>query len=556
MANLINVIKENCTGCNACIRTCPVIEANVCKMDEDGRAYIDVDHDKCIGCGECTRTCTHNARTYNDDTEEFMEMVGKKEMALLVAPAFKAAYPNQWQSVLNWFKKNKVRVYDISYGADICSWAHLRAIDNHMVGNIISQPCAAIVNYITMYHPELLPNLSPVHSPVACEAIYLRKVVGLTMPLVMLSPCIAKKAECEATGLFQYSVTFKHLMEYFEKANIYFNTTDESFEYDFQDTQGLVGSVFSRPGGLRDNLWLENPDLNITTSEGVNKVYKEIDEYSLMPDFKHPEVFDVLSCEFGCNIGPGSGGTRSLFDVMSSMKMVEKSARKHRKTKGLFKEGADKRYQAFDAQLNLSDYLRKYEKAPSRAGKVSEKQMEEAFKKLEKTTEDEKNFDCHACGYAGCHDMARAIALGCNNADNCIVYAKKNIDRKHERMEVHQTDISTQVAKIGEFSGALIDEIDNIKSIVSQSDTLNASLQSQGDNISMMIRTLISFCGSVDTLDKQAIEKLIVMMNRVVDPLDKLLEQIGESTEQGKKVKEDFQKVYDLTNSLNEILFE
>ena len=74
-----------------------------------------------------------------------------------------------------------------------------------------------------------------------------------------------------------------------------------------------------------------------------------------MPEHKHPEVFDVLSCEFGCNVGPASGTNQTVFDVMATMREVEKEAKKKRKT-GLFRSGDDKLFKKFDEKLNISDY--------------------------------------------------------------------------------------------------------------------------------------------------------------------------------------------------------
>lgn len=69
--NIINVEKEKCVGCNACVRACPVEDANIAKMDEDGTVRILIDDDKCIRCGECIRVCSHKARTFEDDLENF-----------------------------------------------------------------------------------------------------------------------------------------------------------------------------------------------------------------------------------------------------------------------------------------------------------------------------------------------------------------------------------------------------------------------------------------------------------------------------------------------------
>ncbi|MDE5862524.1 MAG: 4Fe-4S dicluster domain-containing protein, partial [Ruminococcus sp.] len=343
MNEIIIVKPEKCVGCNACVRNCPAPEANITKMLEEGRFVTTVNPERCITCGECVRTCNHGARDYIDDTETCISRLGKEEVIILVAPAIKSVLPDKWKGILDWFRKNGCKIYDVSLGADICTWAHLRAIEERSVGNVITQPCAAIVKYIEIYQPRLLRNLSPIHSPIACAATYIRKYMRQDNPIAVLSPCIAKKTEFMETGLVNYSITFRKLMEYFEKNDIKIPTdSSHDFSYPFENQQGQVGAVYPRPGGLRDNLWLHNPDINITTSEGVHKVYPELDMYANMPEYKHPEVFDVLSCEFGCNVGPASGTTQTVFDVMATMREVEKEAKKRRKTTGPFRFGEDK----------------------------------------------------------------------------------------------------------------------------------------------------------------------------------------------------------------------
>lgn len=59
--------NDKCTGCNKCIRTCPVLLAN----DASVRGFVSVDPDKCIACGACFDACTHDARDYADDTDRF-----------------------------------------------------------------------------------------------------------------------------------------------------------------------------------------------------------------------------------------------------------------------------------------------------------------------------------------------------------------------------------------------------------------------------------------------------------------------------------------------------
>ena len=137
------------------------------------------------------------ARDYIDDTEEAMAAIGKEKMIILATPAIKATFPDKWKGILNWFRKKGQLIYDVSFGADICTWAHLRAIQRKTAGNVVTQPCAAIVKYIETYQPKLLKNLSPIHSPIMCAVVYIKKYLQRMNKIVVLSPCIAKKNEID-----------------------------------------------------------------------------------------------------------------------------------------------------------------------------------------------------------------------------------------------------------------------------------------------------------------------------------------------------------------------
>ena len=211
--------NDKCVGCNKCISVCSCIGATIADYTEDGRNIIHVDGDKCIACGACFDACTHGAREYLDDTQSFFDALAKGEkISILLAPAFLANYPNEYESILGGLKQLGVnRIISVSFGADITTWAYLNYVQqNNFVGGI-SQPCPAVVAYIEHYLPELLPKLFPVQSPMMCSAIYAKKVMGITDKLAFISPCIANKLEITSErgkNLISYNVTFDHLMKY------------------------------------------------------------------------------------------------------------------------------------------------------------------------------------------------------------------------------------------------------------------------------------------------------------------------------------------------------
>ena len=66
---------------------------------------------------------------------------------VLAAPAFRTNFPG-WERVLGMLRKMGVKAcYDVSFGADICTWGHLKYYEKEKVNGLISQPCPVMVNY-------------------------------------------------------------------------------------------------------------------------------------------------------------------------------------------------------------------------------------------------------------------------------------------------------------------------------------------------------------------------------------------------------------------------
>ena len=551
-SELIIVKPDKCVGCNACVRACPAPEANITKMLDDGRFVTTVNSDKCIACGECVKVCAHGARDYIDDTEAAMSRLRNDKLIILATPAIKTVFPTKWKGILDWFRSKGCIIFDVSLGADICTWAHIRAIEQKKVGNVITQPCAAIVKYVEIYQPKLLSNLSPIHSPISCAVTYIKKYLRRDNPIAVLTPCIAKKAEFEETGIVEYNITFEKLEEYFDKNGIKVATNSANdFDYKFEEMQGQLGAVYPRPGGLRDNLWVHDPEINVTTSEGVYKVYRELDMYAQMPDFKHPEVFDVLSCEFGCNVGPASGTKQTVFDVMSTMREIEKDAKKKRKT-GAF-GGADKLFEKFDKELKVSDFMRTY-KAVTPTPAPTDRQLDAVFEMMGKHTEEERNYNCHACGYPSCKDMATAICRGLNTADNCIVHAKSVLTARHSNLQKQHELLSEITSECLALSDKLKESLVNINTNM---DTIGDSTHKTSERANVvndLLTSVITFCKGNTTMDAGSVGQLVEILETTLDAFKDLDNNVNVTNESSDIIRGSIKEISGLVDSINENL--
>lgn len=446
---LIHTIEEKCEGCNKCIHTCPVPTANYA-YQKDGKNKVKVDEKKCITCGKCLRECDHIARDYEDDTDIFFrDLEAGRQISIIAAPAIKTNYAN-YKKILGFLVSKGVKVcYDVSLGADITTWAYLRAMEKESIKSIIAQPCPSIVNYIKKYKHDLLPALSPIHSPMLCTAVYVKKYLNNDDSLAFLSPCIAKKTEIDdatTNGYVKYNVTFKKLFQYIEKSNINLNNYKD---VGFAEAPFTLGEIYCFPGGLKENVLHYRPEVYVKQIEGTELAYHYLDEYSerLKANKPLPAIVDVLNCAHGCNVGSAACQGLQQTDAELETNRIRNTKR------GKMHKNPNKLLKYFDRKLNLNDFKREYIPEEGKQLKIpNNKELDEVYSRLLKSNEASRKRNCKACGYNSCNDMVLAIFNGFNYPGNCMEY--NNITVSLERKELEEkneqiTQILDQVNALG-----------------------------------------------------------------------------------------------------------
>ena len=519
--------NDKCIGCNKCIRAC-YCEGACIAVEQDGIQSIHVDPAKCIGCGACIDACEHNARAFYDDTERFFADLQRGEsISLLVAPAFRANYMDEYEKVLGGLKRLGVnRIINVSFGADITTWGYLNYIHKHNFQGGISQPCPAIVGYIERYAPELLPKLFPVHSPAMCAAIYARKELGIKDKLAFISPCIAKKAEIDdpnTHGYIHYNVAFEHLMDYVRKNHISGSLEKDEIEY------GL-GSIYPMPGGLKENVyWFLGKDVYIRQLEGEKHVYRYLDQHKEeIARGSNKELFiDALNCGMGCLYGTAVEKSKAktdeaLYNVHKIQEECKRSNKKGPWSRPLSPADRLKKLNAQFSHLHLEDYLRKYtdRSASCVVRKPSATEIEKIYEDMLKHTAVSRKIDCECCGYETCEKMAIAIYNGFNKKENCIHFVKDMAEQQKQKamelaeevrgekdtIEATQRLIVETVRKVDEQVNQLYSSVDEMV----KGNDVNAE---ESSNISSEIGEVDSFCEEVQVaLDE--IEKLVQALDK------------------------------------------
>lgn len=504
--------NDNCTGCNKCVRDCPVLIANV--ATDAGKVIVD--SEKCIACGACFDACEHNAREYQDDTKSFFTALeAGKKISVILAPAFLANYPHEYKKVLGYLKEKGVNhIYSVSFGADITTWGYLKYITEHQFLGGISQPCPAVVNYVEKYIPELLPKMMPIHSPMMCMAIYIKKYLKCDDELAFISPCIAKKTEItdpNCYGYVKYNVTFKKLFETIG------NKYQGCKEYEDELEYGM-GALYPMPGGLRENVeHFLGKEQVVRQVEGEEEAYRYLHEYleRIRTNRRQPFMVDILNCSKGCIYGTATEPERNTDDVMLTLSDMRNRASDRTETKkGLFwKKGKNgspwddsvpenerlaNLMKAF-ADLDINDFVRKYTNKNVVIKEPSEHEIQEIFTSMNKMDAASQKINCESCGYSSCRNMAKAIYNHVNVKENCVHYVKSVAENEKEKiqnlMEEEQQKQEIHNQKLAGITEQFVSLSDNID----QLGAANETSANEATTLAQHIQEISNFCQQLNS---------------------------------------------------------
>ena len=239
---LVFTIKDRCRVCFTCVRECPVKAIKII----NGQA--EVINDRCIGCGNCVRVCSQGAKIPLRSVDAVNELLkSDHKIAACIAPSFPAEFAefHDHKTLVGMIRKLGFDfVTEVSFGADIVAREYEKMINGSDYEGDISSDCPAIVYFIRHYHPDMVPYLAPIASPMVAMTRVLKKKHGQELKVVFIGPCFAKKAE---TTEVDEVLTFRELREMLDNLNIRPENSELS---DFDPPQAGKGAIFPISHGL------------------------------------------------------------------------------------------------------------------------------------------------------------------------------------------------------------------------------------------------------------------------------------------------------------------
>lgn len=458
---VVNTVKERCRVCFTCLRECPAKAIRIM----DGQA--EVMPERCIGCGNCVRVCSQNAKQVRDCTANArMLLAGDDPVAALVAPSFPAEFAEyDYTEFLGMLRAlGFTYVHEVAFGADLVARAYKRLLENTSGSRYIATTCPAIVSYVERYHPELVPSLAPIVSPMVATARVVRKLHGPNVRCIFIGPCIAKKGEMLSSLLpreIDATLAFSELRHLFYVASV---SAEKSIASEFDPPHSSQGMLFPISGGMLQAANLSEDLLSgeIVAADGREPFVGAIREFQSSD--VDVTLLEVLACE-GCISGPGITNPAPLFRRRS---LVSRYARRR---------VAETDYDAWRKEMERYadiSLTRGFQQHDQRFELPSEEEIEKALETMSKFGP-EDYLNCGACGYDTCREHAIAICKGLAETEMCLPYTIEELKRavgdlamSNKQLQKTQQALmhSEKLANMGQLAAGIAHELNNPLGVV------------------------------------------------------------------------------------------
>ena len=225
-SNAVEIDGTQCIDCGNCIDACSLQQKiNFLKFEKKGHHQEVVLRDKegfkCILCGQCALHCPVSAAQEQAHWPEVQKDLEKKDRKQILvaqfAPSIRVSIGEEFGLPYGKVVTGKIvsalrelgfnYVFDVNFGADTTTVVEAKELLERMGDKKSKMPmftscCPGWVNYVELYHPELIPYLTTSRSP----HIHLGGIVKtywadkmMTSPenikVVSIMPCTAKKYE-------------------------------------------------------------------------------------------------------------------------------------------------------------------------------------------------------------------------------------------------------------------------------------------------------------------------------------------------------------------------
>lgn len=282
--------SSKCVLCGRCVSACEKYTGiGVLDFNKRGnKTYVGpaqfrgLEDAGCIYCGKCIQACPTGALREQDDIKVFERAVRdpSKTVVVQVAPSIRAALGEEFGYPVGTNVEGKMfaalhslgvdEMIDTNFAADLTiveeGSEFLDRVQNDGVLPMFTSCSPGWVNYLELYYPELIPNLSSCKSPqqmagAIVKTYYAKRlqVASEDIVSVAIMPCVAKKAEArrEDMGRDNYKdvdivLTTRELARLIKRRGIDFKNIQPMEPFGDLATYTGAASIFGVTGGVME----------------------------------------------------------------------------------------------------------------------------------------------------------------------------------------------------------------------------------------------------------------------------------------------------------------
>lgn len=419
---VLYINDEKCRNSYSCVRVCPVNAIEV----KPQKAHPNILSERCIGCGLCYVACTPHAIGFRDSKEEVKRLLSSgRKTAALIEPSIASEFDDitDYRKFVAMIRKLGFDyVHEVSFGVDLIAATYAKLFSKAEGKYLITANCPSIVKLIEKYHPEMVPNLAPLVSPMIATAMVVKELYGPEVATIQIGPCIDAKDEAliyKDGKLVDSVLTFVELRQLFEESGIQERLVKMS---DFDAPHGNWGALYPLPPGIiqAGGIKRDMVSSSVITASGKEDILEAINDFDKYIDTINHH-FNLFFCH-GCLLGPGMEQHKERFRRRA---LVRRYAEKRvgKLDKALWQKNMEK-------WLKL-DFSRTFTPDDQRIPDPPEEAILEVLKIIGKDNPEEE-INCGACGYQSCHEFAVTVAKGLAVPEMCHTF---NLRNKQEYIE-------------------------------------------------------------------------------------------------------------------------
>lgn len=289
-SDAIVIDSSKCVLCGRCISTCEK-KTGIGVLDFNKRGnetyvgpalFRGLEDSGCIYCGKCIQACPTGAIREQDHIKEFERAVrdSSKTVVVQVAPSIRAALGEEFGYPVGTNVEGKMfaalhqlgvnEIIDTNFTADLTiveeGSEFLDRVQNDGVLPMFTSCSPGWVNYLELYYPELIPNVSTCKSPQQMAGAVIKTYYAKRMKLdskdivsVSIMPCVAKKAEAQREDMgrdgyrdVDIVLTTRELARLIKRRGIDFNSLQPIEPFGDLAIHSGAATIFGATGGVME----------------------------------------------------------------------------------------------------------------------------------------------------------------------------------------------------------------------------------------------------------------------------------------------------------------